>query len=99
MQVDRHRGQGEGRCVPRRAHDPWAALLAPARAACTAAIATAAAAVAAADVADIAAVADHQPSAAPLVAAIGAAVAVNVDAVSKADQRALLAKLTLAIND
>ena len=78
---------------------PWTALLAPERAACTAAIATAAAAVAAADVADIAAVADHQPSAAPLVAAIGAAVAVNVDAVSNADQRAPLAKLTLAIND
>ena len=43
--------------------------------------------------------ADHQPSAAPLVAAIGAAVTVNVDAEGKADQRALLAKLTLAMND
>ena len=98
-QVDRPRGQGEGRCVPRRAHDPWAALLAPARAACTAAIAAAAAAVAAAEAAAIVVVADHQPPAAPSVAATGAAVAENVDAESKADQRALLAKPTLAMND
>ena len=76
---------------------PWTALLAPARAACTAAIAAAAAAVAAA-VAAIASEADHQPPAAPSVAATGAAVTVDVGAMSKADQRALLAKLTLAMN-
>ena len=77
---------------------PWTSLLAPSRVACTAAIAAAATAVAAADAAAIAAEADHQPPTAPSVAATGAAVTVDVDAMSKADQRALLAKLTLAMN-
>ena len=63
---------------------PWTALLALARAACTAAIAAAAAAVAAADAAAIAAVADHQPPTEGAVASTGAAVAVDVDVMSKA---------------
>ena len=74
---------------------PWTALLATARAVCTAAIVAAAAAVAAADAAAIAAVADYQPPA----VATGTAVAVYVDAMCKVDQRALLAKLTLDMND
>ena len=91
-------GKEKGRVFLAALTTPWTALLAPARAACTAAIAAAATAVAAADAAAIAAEADHQPPTAPSVAATGAAVTVDVDAMSKADQRALLAKLTLAMN-
>ena len=43
--------------------------------------------------------ADHQPPTASSVAATGAAVKVDVDAMCEADRRALLAKLTLAMND
>lgn len=57
-----------------------------------------AAAVAAAAAADIASEAGHQPPDAPSVAATGAAPTVDVDAMSKPDQRTLLAKLTLAMN-
>ena len=57
---------------------PWAALLAPARAACEAAVVAATAATEAAGAAAAAAVADSQPPAVPLVVAAGAATAAAV---------------------
>ena len=74
---------------------PWATLLAPARAACQAAVVAAGAAREAADAAAAAAVADHQPPAAPSVVAAGAvtAAAVDVASMSSAERRELLAKL------
>jgi hypothetical protein len=78
---------------------PWTTLLAPARVACTAALVAAAVAVSDAAAAALAAVADNQPPAAPVFVATGGATAaaVDVDAMSAAEQRALLAKLGAAM--
>ena len=64
---------------------PWTALLVPARAACQAAV--------------VAAAADHQPPAAPSVVAAAAvtAASVDVDSMSSAEKRALLAKLGVSM--
>ena len=71
----------------------WATLLPGARAACVAASAAASAAVAAADAAAVAA-ASLGPVAAPTVLpASNSAAAVDFDAMSEAEQRALLARL------
>jgi hypothetical protein len=71
----------------------WATLLPAARAACVAASAAASAAVAAADAA-AAAAASLGPVAAPTVLpASNSAAAVDLDAMSEAEQRALLARL------
>ena len=74
---------------------PWTTLLAPARAACQAAVVAAGTAKEAADAAAAAAVADHQPPAAPSVVAAGAVTAATVDvaSMSSAERRELLAKL------
>ena len=61
---------------------PWTTLLAPARAACQAAVVAAGTARQAADAAAAAAVADHQPPAAPSVVAAGAVTAATVDVAS-----------------
>ena len=78
---------------------PWTALLVPARAACQAAVVAAAAATVAAGAAAAAAVADHQPPAAPSVVAAAAvtAASVDVDSMSSAEKRALLAKLGVSM--
>ena len=80
---------------------PWTTLLVPARAARQAAIVAAGAAREAADAADAAAVADHQPPAAPSVVAASAvtAASVDVDSMSSAEKRALLAKLGVSMGD
>jgi hypothetical protein len=78
---------------------PWATLLPPARAACQAAVVAAAAATEAAKAAVGAAVADHQPPAAPSVVAVAAVTAesVDVDSMSSAEKRALLAELGVSM--
>ena len=80
---------------------PWTTLLVPARAACQAAVVAAGAAREAADAAAAAAVADHQPPAAPSVVAASAvtAASVDVDSMSSAEKRALLAKLGVSMGD
>ena len=77
----------------------WTTLLAPARAACQAAVVAAGTAREAADAAAAAAVADHQPPAAPSVVAAAAvtATSVDVDSMSSAEKRALLAKLGVSM--
>ena len=78
---------------------PWTTLLPPARVACQAAAAAAAAAREAAEAAAAAAVADHQPPTAPSVVAAAAvtAASVDVDSMSSAEKRALLAKLGVSM--
>jgi len=78
---------------------PWTALLVPARAACQAAVVAGAAATVAAGAAAAAAVADHQPPAAPSVVAAVAVTAgsVDVDFMSSAEKRTLLAKLGVSM--
>jgi hypothetical protein len=80
---------------------PWTTLLVPARAACQAAVVAAGAAAEAAAAAAAAAVADHQPPAAPSVVAASAvtAASVDVDSMSSAEKRALLAKLGVSMGD
>ena len=77
----------------------WSTLLAPARAACQAAVVAAGAAREAAVAAAAAAVADHQPPTAPSVVAAAAvtATSVDVDSMSSAGKRALLAKLGVSM--
>ena len=73
---------------------PWTTLLAPARAACEAAVVAATAATEAAGAAAAAAVANRQPPAAPSVVAANAvtAAAVDVASMSSAGRRELRAK-------
>jgi hypothetical protein len=80
---------------------PWTTLLVPARATCQAAVVASGAATEAADAAAAAAVADHQPPAAPSVVAAAAvtAASVDVDSMSSAEKRALLAKLGVSMGD
>ena len=79
----------------------WTTLLVPARAACQVAVVAAGAAREAADAAAAAPVADHQPPAAPSVVAAAAvtAASVDVDSMSSAEKRALLAKLGVSMGD
>ena len=78
---------------------PWTTLLAPAHAACQAAVVAAGAAREAADAAAAAAVADQLPPAAPSVVAAAAvtAASVDVESMSSAEKRALLAKLGVSM--
>ena len=80
---------------------PWTTLLVPPRAACQAAVVAAGAAAEAAAAAAASAVADHQPPAAPSVVAASAvtAASVDVDSMSSAEKRALLAKPGVSMGD
>ena len=86
-------GKQQGATFPAALPAPWTTLLAPARAACEAAVVAATAATEAADAAAAAAAADHRPPAAPSVVAAGAVTAVDVASMSSAERRELLAKL------
>jgi hypothetical protein len=78
---------------------PWTSLLVPARALSTTAHGAATAAISAATAAEVAAFTDNQPPAPPSVVASGAttAAAIDVGAMSEAERRELMKKLTDAM--